>query len=118
MNRDEAFMRILHASTKFQLHIAEILEAKAIEAEKSRHWICNHLHVHSIEQHGDCLKQSGEIQDQLLEVIDGLTKMENALAENLKVLIGDNEEESGGLGAGGSLGDLFSLGGSGNDGAT
>ncbi|WP_248927676.1 restriction endonuclease subunit S [Paenibacillus hamazuiensis] len=110
MSRAESYTRIMQAAAKFQFNISLILEAKAVEAEKSRHWMCNHLSPAAYDGHATQVKETMDIHDQLIEVIDGLTKMESALAKNMKIILGHNKEEAD-MGGGGGLGDLFSLGG-------
>jgi hypothetical protein len=116
MDRNDSYRRILQAAAKFQLNIAIMLEAKAIEAEKSRHWICNHLSPSAYSGHAEHVKETMDVHDQMIEIIDGLTKMEAALAKNLQIIAGPKEDEDtggmGGLGGDGGLGDLFGLGGS------
>ncbi|TMV53002.1 restriction endonuclease subunit S [Paenibacillus mesophilus] len=109
MQRTESFLWMLRASAKMQHDISLILEAKANEAEKSRDWICVHLNHQSYDNHEDQLKKPLEMHESFVELIDGLTKMENALSKNLKVVLNKNEDMSsdGGLGGlfGGGLGD-------------
>ncbi|AEI45051.1 hypothetical protein [Paenibacillus mucilaginosus] len=112
MNRAESLTRIMKAAAKIQLNIALMLEAKTAEAEKSRHWICNHLSVAAYDGHAVQVKETMDIHDQLIEVIEGVTKMENALTRNLQILL--NQKEEGGMGGGGmqggGLGDMFGMG--------
>lgn len=103
MERAESFLRMLQASAKMQHDISLILEAKANEAEKSRDWICVHLNHKSYENHEDQLKKPLDMHEQFVELIDGLTKMENALAKNLKVVLNKKEDSSFG-----DMGGLFS----------
>lgn len=103
MERAESFLRMLQASAKMQHEISLILEAKANEAEKSRDWICVHLNHKSYENHEDQLKKPLDMHEQFVELIDGLTKMENALAKNLKVVLNKKEDSSFG-----DMGGLFS----------
>jgi hypothetical protein len=115
VSRPESFNRMMTATAKFQLNIAIILEAKAIEAVKSRHWICNRLTLAAYEDHAQQVKETIDVHDQLIELIDGLTKMESALAKNMQIILNQKEEEDmtgGGSGSGGGgMGDLFNLGG-------
>lgn len=110
MSRTQSYTRILQAAAKFQLNIAVILEAKAAEAEKSRHWICNHLVPHAYDGHAEHVKETMDIHDQLIEVIEGLTKMESALAKNMQIILNQKENPNS-LGMGGGFGDLLGLGG-------
>ncbi|GAA3408529.1 restriction endonuclease subunit S [Paenibacillus hodogayensis] len=111
MERSESFMWMLRASAKMQHDISLILEAKANEAEKSRDWICVHLNHQCYNNHEDQLKKPLEMHESFVELIDGLTKMENALAKNLKVVL--NKSEDSGMDSMGGLGGLF--GGMGDD---
>jgi hypothetical protein len=93
MQREQSFLSILEATAQIQLHISIILEAKATEAEKMRCWICNHVSATSFnEDHKTQVKYAIEIHEQLIDVIDGLTKMENGLAQNLKVILGEDQD--------------------------
>lgn len=112
MSKEKAFMSILNASTLIQLYIAEILEEKADESQKSSNWICNHFTESSIEHDGNRLKQIYEIDEQVLKVIDGITKMETALGHNMKILLGQDDSNYGTGGAEG-LNDLIGFGGGG-----
>lgn len=109
MEREEAYLLMLDATAKIQAHIADILEAKALEAEKSRAWICGHIHKEVVADHAEKLKKSLEFHEQLIEVMEGLTKMENGLSQNLSVLL--NRTGDHGEGGIGGLGDMFGLGG-------
>ncbi|MFK7694102.1 restriction endonuclease subunit S [Paenibacillus sp. HJGM_3] len=94
MKRRDAFLRILDASVKLQYNISLILEAKANETEKSRDWICGHINHKVFYSHEDQVKGPLEYHEQFLEVIDGLTKMEYALAKNLKVILNRSEDDN------------------------
>jgi hypothetical protein len=109
VSRTNNYLSILDATSKLQFNVALILESEAVHAEKSRNWICNHLSTAAYLDNAEHLKQTVDIHEQLIAVIDGITKMEVALAKNLEILIGEKEESSalsGGMG-----GDLFGFGG-------
>ena len=108
MDRERTYISMLQAAAQIQHNIALILEGRAAEAHKSRDWICNHLSSAAYEDHASHVKGPLEVHDQLLEVIEGITKMEHALARNLEVLLGENESAAGGSG---QMSDLFQLGG-------
>ncbi|WP_261381180.1 hypothetical protein [Paenibacillus cremeus] len=98
---------MLMSVSHFQHNIALILEAKALEASRSSQWLCHHLSAAQFGQnHGEQVKRSVEIHDHVLDVIDGLTKMEQALAKNMQALLGEPEAPDSG-----SLGDMLPLGG-------
>lgn len=93
MTREEAFHSILEACARFQSHIADILEAKAVEAVKAKNWVCHHVFADSFEDHEGQLSFSTEIHENIIEVIEGLTKMEAGLASNLKTVLHPNQQE-------------------------
>lgn len=110
MSRSGSYIEILEASASMQHNISLILEAKAGEAEKSRDWICNHLAPHVYDTHEEQLKQPLEMHEQFIELIDGLTKLENALSKSLKVVLNKDDSGSSDMGGMGGLGGLFNLG--------
>lgn len=105
MDRTDLYLRIIDAFTRYQGEIALILEAKAVEAEKSRNWIRSSLHGGRFASDKEQLKASIEVHEKLLEVIDGIVKMECGIGRHLKLLIGGSEES--GSGGDGLFGDLF-----------
>lgn len=113
MSRIDSYYRLLKAASKFQSNIALILEAKASEAERSSEWICHHLNSSHFEDHGEQLKKTMEVHNQLIEVIDSMTKMEQALARNMQVILGQLEDTGGGQPDGDQYGQLFPFGGEG-----
>ena len=96
MDRDPHYLGILEATAVMQDNIALMLEAKAVEAEKAKNWICYHLFHSSYPDYEQQLKGPLEIHEKIVEVIAGLVRMEQALAANLKALVGESGEESGG----------------------
>ncbi|MFD1178291.1 restriction endonuclease subunit S [Paenibacillus puldeungensis] len=104
MSREQAFLNILDASAKIQWNVAMILEAKAVEAEKVRNWILNHVAESSYNDHEKQLSDPLDVHEQLVEMVEGLTKLQNGLCSNLKTVLVTEEEEAGGEGG---LGGLF-----------
>lgn len=94
MNREESLLQMLDAAVKVQYNISLILEAKALEAEKMRNWSVNHLSSATYDNHEDQLSVSLKLQEQLLELLEGINRMEAGLNKNLKVLLHQNEENS------------------------
>ena len=94
MNRNEAFVDIVAAMSNIQGHIAFILEAQALEAEKSRNWFCEYIHADAYTDHKLQLKQALKVHSQLIEVIDGIVKVENGISRNLKILLNKNEDST------------------------
>jgi hypothetical protein len=98
LKREEAYLSILEATGKMQFNVSLLLEAKSLEAEKAKNWLCNHISRNSFSNHGDQLTQVLTIHQQIVEVIDGLTKLEHGLGKNLKIILETNEHgEHGGF---------------------
>lgn len=94
MNRNEAYVHIVEAMTSIQGHISYILEAQAVEAEKSRIWLCEFARDGAFSDHKLQLRQATKVHGQLIEVIDGIVKMENGISHNLKILLNKNEDNT------------------------
>lgn len=109
MNREDSYHKMLKAAAQLQWNISLILEAKAAEAARSCQWISQHLSSSHFEDHGVQVKKTVEVHEQLIEVIEGITKMEQALAKNMHVLLGQGEDDTDQ--AGGEYGDMFPFGG-------
>lgn len=103
MDREQAYLRILSSTANMQWNISIMLEAKAAEAEKLRSWICNNLHSHSFNSQQSQLDQSLQMHDQVIEVIDGITKLNQGMVSILKAVLQPDEEEEEGIGSSGSL---------------
>ncbi|WP_028547594.1 hypothetical protein [Paenibacillus sp. UNC451MF] len=107
MSRTNSYRRLLQSSASFQKNISLILEAKAFEATRSSRWMCSHLNSSHLGDHNDQVKRSIEIHEQLLDVIDGLTKMEQALTKNLQAILGDSGDSSNSSEISGDFNDFF-----------
>jgi hypothetical protein len=94
MSRDEVYVHIVEAMTSIQGHIAFILEAQAVEAGKSTSWLCEYACDGAFSDHKQQLRQATKVHGQLIQVIDGIVKMENGLTRNLKILLNKNEDTS------------------------
>ncbi|WP_136608387.1 restriction endonuclease subunit S [Paenibacillus dokdonensis] len=110
MSREQAFLHMLDAASKIQWNIAMILEAKAVEAEKVRNWALNHLTADAFQTHDNQLNEPLQIHGQIVELLEGLTKLENGLCSNLKAVLVQEEnglgDEDGMFGSGFDLGDM------------
>ncbi len=106
MGRSETLLDMLESSAQMQEHISAILEAKALEAEQRRGWVCTHLQIHHHSGGEDCHKDSMELHENVVDVIAGITRMELGLAKNLGLLIKQESSSDGG-----GFGDLFSSSG-------
>lgn len=113
MSRENAYLNILDSAAKIQWNVAMMLEAKALEAEKARNWTLHHLHAHSFSDHESQLSEPLGVHDQMVEVIEGLTKLENGLCSNLRAIL--TSSGSGGDDSGGGFGDMFGGMGLGDD---
>ena len=109
MDRSDLYLRIVDAFARYQGNIAFILEAKAAEAEKSRNWVCEYLQEGAFHDQKERFKQSYAVHERIIEIIDGVVKMENGFARNLKLLLGQNEE-SNDADSGGLFGNWFGAG--------
>ena len=94
MDRSNLYIRIIDAYARYQGNIALILEAKAVEAEKSHSWICEYIRDGGFGDHKAQLKQSNTVHERIIEVIDGIVKMENGFARNLKLLLNQQEDNN------------------------
>jgi hypothetical protein len=109
LNREQAYIAMLGVAAKMQFEVSLILEAKAMEAEKAKNWLCNHLSSAGFDDYEVQLTQALDIHQQMIDVIDGLTKLENGLGKNLMIVLGHNESgEDGGYGGGHHI---FGMGG-------
>lgn len=111
MDREKSYLRMLSATANMQWNIAIMLDAKANEAEKLRNWVCNHLHSHSFNTQQAQLNQSIQFHEQVVEVIDGITKLNQGMVSILRAVLQQEEEEEEGFGdAGGGMGKTISMG--------
>ncbi|MFE5320260.1 hypothetical protein ACFQ88_16245 [Paenibacillus sp. NPDC056579] len=97
MSRTSSYHKLLVSAVSFQKNVYLILEAKSFETTRACRWICNHLAAEHLGDHNDQVKKCLEIHEQLIEVIDGLTKMEQALTKNLQAILDDGEADNGGI---------------------
>ncbi|MCM3629008.1 restriction endonuclease subunit S [Paenibacillus glycanilyticus] len=91
MNREQAYMRMLGATANMQWNIAKMLEAKAEEAEKARNWICNHISAASFLGDQTQIKQTAQINEQVIEVLDGVNKMSQGILSVMKSVLPRND---------------------------
>ncbi|ACT00110.1 hypothetical protein [Paenibacillus sp. JDR-2] len=95
MNREQAYMRMLGATANMQWNIAKMLEAKAEEAEKARHWICNHITSASFPGDQTQLKQTAQINEQVIELLDGVNKMSQGILSVMRSVLPKSNEGGG-----------------------
>ncbi|WP_310552115.1 restriction endonuclease subunit S [Paenibacillus glufosinatiresistens] len=106
MSREQAYLRMLESTAAIQGNIALILEAKAAEAEKVRHWANHHIHSSAFDTHEEQLKESLSFHEAIVEMVESLTKLENGLCSNLKAVLDTGGEDGGEEGMGGGFGGM------------
>jgi hypothetical protein len=82
MEREQSYAIIMQSFAKMQQDIAIILEAKAVETEKVRNWLCTNMSSDNSE-----LKDSLEVHENLVEVIGGLTKLHQSMCSMLRAAL-------------------------------
>ncbi|GGF98815.1 restriction endonuclease subunit S [Paenibacillus abyssi] len=107
MSREQDFLRVLEASANLHLNMEKILEAKAVEAEKVRSWMSSHITAEVFPSQQELVKETMQVHEQLIEVIDGLTKLNHGMTHVLKVVLRHDADNQGGIGAMGSLGGML-----------
>jgi len=107
MSREQTLLSFLDSSAHLQSNMAMILEAKAVEAEKVRNWICNHIRSDSFASQQQLVKETMDVHEQLIEVIDGLSKLGQGMCSMLKVVLRHDAEGADGLGGMDGMGGLF-----------
>jgi hypothetical protein len=95
MGRETAYARMLDASAKLQWNVAMILEAKAVEAEKVRSWLCNHVTPDAFSDHEEHLKETLNVHDKVVDVIESLTKLNQGMVNVLKAALRQDQEGFG-----------------------
>ncbi|MBP1907756.1 hypothetical protein J2Z32_004437 [Paenibacillus turicensis] len=103
MSREQSFLKMLEATANIQWNISMILEAKAVEAEKLRNWVLNHVVEESFADHEKQLSHPLDVHEQLIEVIEGLTKLQSGFSSNLKTILPEEDDGEDG----GGFGDMF-----------
>jgi len=105
-NREQAYKHMLDTAAKLQWNVSMILEAKAVEAEKVRNWICNHVSSDAYAEQQQQLAESVRMHDQIVEVIDGLTKLGRGMNAVMKAALEHDMDsnDDGGMMFGGQLG--------------
>lgn len=93
---------MMNAAANMEWNIAMILEAKAVEAEKMRNWLINHVTSDAFADHESQVKHPIGVHEHVLETIEGLTKLNRGLTGVLKAVLGGDEE-----GPVGNFGGLF-----------
>ncbi|MGE7826051.1 hypothetical protein [Paenibacillus sp. NPDC093718] len=90
VSKEESLMRMLEAAVAIQRETSLILEGKAVEAEKVREWVL------SQDPSAGGLKDSLVMHEQIVEQIEGLTRIGSGLCRNLRVALGTDDQASSG----------------------
>jgi hypothetical protein len=107
VSKEQSYIRILAANSGIQHHIASILEAKARELDKAATWTRLHANKSMYRAHDHQYKDGIRIHEQMIEVIDGITKVEAGLARHLKLALNSGGDSSSASES--SLDGLFNL---------
>ena len=89
--RSKAALRILEAAANLQWSVAEMLEAKASEMESLRDWVTDTVRWSNVKDQNAFVLRSCDFHGILIEVIQGVTRMESGLASHLNELIVEEE---------------------------
>ncbi|EHS56261.1 hypothetical protein WG8_3882 [Paenibacillus sp. Aloe-11] len=90
-------IHMLDSASKMQRNVSMILEAKAVEAEKMRNWALNHLAPNAFDTDEEQLGRPLEVHEQMVEMLEGLTRLQTGLCSNLKALLDQDEQQGGGM---------------------
>ncbi|WP_225445881.1 restriction endonuclease subunit S [Paenibacillus arenosi] len=109
MDREHANIRILESMADMQWNIAIMLEAKTLEAEKVRNWLLNHMIASDSADAHEQTKDALDVHAQVIEVIAGLTRLQQSLNRNMQTILdpdGQDEQGAGHANNGGFKGQL------------
>ncbi|MBD2871517.1 restriction endonuclease subunit S [Paenibacillus sp. IB182493] len=93
MTREQSYLRMLKSTVNMQWNIASILDAKAAETEKMKNWYLNHIHAEVFDSHQKQLGQSLQLHEQVIEMIDGITKLNMGIVSVMRAVLKENEDE-------------------------
>lgn len=111
MSRDQSLLGVLESSARLQFDIALILEAKALEAEKMRSWLCNHVDCNAFSSQEELVKEAILVHEQVVDIIEGLSKLGQGMSRTMKVVLRQDQEDKDALG--GMFGGAGGMGGDG-----
>ncbi len=100
MTNRQAFTRILAANANIQHHLAVILEAQARDMAKVGAWTHSQVHSSGYSLHEAQFRDALRIHERMVEVIEGITKVETGLARHMKMALhsdSDGDSSSDGL---------------------
>ncbi|MCI3919936.1 restriction endonuclease subunit S [Paenibacillus sp. TRM 82003] len=111
MSKTDSSLRIVAAAASMQWNVADMLEAKAEEMEALRDWMLHTARASEFASADDLIGQSAAFHEQLVEMLEGITKLEQGFARHMQLLLEEEEEDSGGGGGGSPFGGLLPFGG-------
>jgi len=85
--KSKACMRMLAAAASMQWCVADMLEAKADEMETLRDWLLDTVRDANMDDCNSFVTQSCDYHSQLIEMIQGITKMEYGLAKHVELML-------------------------------
>jgi len=91
VSRSKSGLQILTSMTDIQETVADILEAKAVEMEALRDWVLHTVQTSEFNDDNDLVLQSCQFHDQLIHILDGITKMERGFARHMQLLLEEDE---------------------------
>lgn len=94
MKKEQACERIMDSAALIQASIAKLLTAKAGEAKLAQGWIAVQIRPEDCEGPEEVHQTAMEMHDQMIEILEGITKMEIAIARQLRLLLEPDEEEA------------------------
>lgn len=106
MTRAKSALKILTEATDMQRSVADMLESKAMDMESLRDWLMHTVRSSHFDSDHDLVKQTVEFHNLMIDILQGVTKMECGLARHMKLLLEEQEAFGGHPGFDG----LFSAG--------
>jgi hypothetical protein len=91
VRRQESYQIMLAAAASMQKSIAEILGAKSAEADIAGGWLRSYVQPAQFDSPEGIHKQTLELHDELIELIEGITKMKKGLVRNLRIATGADQ---------------------------
>ncbi len=89
MREETQKQRLLASTIRMHEQLAEILAHKALEAEKARNWLCGSM------AEGDPLRPCLDVHEQVVEMLEGIARVESGIVSHLKILLGEGDSGDG-----------------------
>lgn len=91
MSKLKSGLKILTSMADIQESVADILESKAVEMEALRDWVLHTVRESEFTTDHDMVMQSCGFHDQLIHILDGITKMERGFARHMELLLEEDD---------------------------